>query len=579
VDKLKTRNIFGVEALSTGTFWGHGSPPEGDTYTIEDLDNIVVAAAEYPLQRPAKLGHDKGQKLIQQDGWPAAGWLENVRRVGNKLLVDIMNVPEKVALLIEAGAYRTRSPELIWNLPDSRDPSRIWPRVLTGLSFLGVDIPACSTIDDMVALYGAGDRAGLLRAYEVKEPAGDLHTYGLEDVELLEEEDGWTVRAGERVFVRGVSKEEAERLQSVVQAFAPAPARGMAIILPFDESASYEARLRKIDEALPRTSGEYWWARRTFPEFVVVEVSREDVPLGDTNRDAFAIPYTIDAAGVVMIAGRTEWVPVTSVEVFDLAYAAATGDAEEDDLVSKFSALMEQMEGLIRGKAGAPRLRMWLSEASQGLSSIARKAASRAAGATQAEGPVPATAKVNQQKGGQEMPFDKKEVCMALGLPEVTEDGVVLERVRELSKPQAPDVKLYVARDSQEYTDLTARAEKGDAAEAKVYEMERNAVLDPAVGTKFLPESLEQWQKDYAENPALVKRTLAMLPDLGILGERGTAGGGNEPAAPPADRKGLADRAKKYLADHKTEVHAYVKAHPEDELTPYEAAVLMVQGD
>ena len=109
---LPTRDILNKQILSTGTFWGQGSPPEGDTYTVDDLDGLVSAAAAIPsLHRPMKLGHNKEQRFIAKDGWPAVGWLDNLRREGEKLYADIRKVPEKLADLIDSGGYRGLSPE------------------------------------------------------------------------------------------------------------------------------------------------------------------------------------------------------------------------------------------------------------------------------------------------------------------------------------------------------------------------------------------------------------------------------------------------------------------------------------
>ena len=80
-------SIKDVEIFSTGTW-------NGKEITEKDLDNIVDAFSKTKeVVRPfLKLGHDDNQKLIQNDGLPAAGWVENVRKVGGKLRADFVDI-------------------------------------------------------------------------------------------------------------------------------------------------------------------------------------------------------------------------------------------------------------------------------------------------------------------------------------------------------------------------------------------------------------------------------------------------------------------------------------------------------
>ena len=71
---LKTgNNISGVEIFSCGEW-------NGDEYTIDDLNSIVSTFEETKVGvRPyLKLGHDEEQKLLQEDGLPAAGWVDRI---------------------------------------------------------------------------------------------------------------------------------------------------------------------------------------------------------------------------------------------------------------------------------------------------------------------------------------------------------------------------------------------------------------------------------------------------------------------------------------------------------------------
>lgn len=153
---LLTVDIAGVEILSVGSWHGQGCPADGCTFTTDDLDKIVTAhnATVGTLRPPVKLGHDDDQKLLQADGYPAAGWVTNVRRTGEKLIADLVGVPKKIAELIDAGAYRTRSVELDGNIDIGGTTYDI---VLTGLALLGADLPAVQSLADITKLYATLD--------------------------------------------------------------------------------------------------------------------------------------------------------------------------------------------------------------------------------------------------------------------------------------------------------------------------------------------------------------------------------------------------------------------------------------
>jgi hypothetical protein len=151
---LLTVDIPNVEILSVGSWHGQGCPSSGCTFTTDDLDTIVAshAATAGSLRPPVKLGHDDDQKLLQADGYPAAGWVTNLRRTGEKLIADLVGVPKKIAELMDAGAYRTRSVELDGNIDVGGTTYSI---LLTGLALLGADLPAVTSLADITALYAS----------------------------------------------------------------------------------------------------------------------------------------------------------------------------------------------------------------------------------------------------------------------------------------------------------------------------------------------------------------------------------------------------------------------------------------
>lgn len=143
--ELATVDLKGIEIFAAGTWNGH-------KYSDTDLDAMVSAFAELAgkIDPPVKLGHDDGQRLLQADGYPAAGWVSRLVRKGDKLIADLRDVPAKVAELISAGAYKKISSEVYWNY---KEGGKTYRRVLKAIALLGADLPAVSSIGDIRALY------------------------------------------------------------------------------------------------------------------------------------------------------------------------------------------------------------------------------------------------------------------------------------------------------------------------------------------------------------------------------------------------------------------------------------------
>ncbi len=162
---LETVDLDGVEILATGgPIHGQGSAAGGDYWTTADLRALAAADAELgdELQPPARLGHRPEE--------PAVGWVENVRvnADGSRLLADVKKVPKRVAQLIRAGAYRTRSVEL--GKVRSQRTGKVYEQAVLGLAWLGGRMPAVRTLEDAVRLYAADDGVELRRVYTTPPP-------------------------------------------------------------------------------------------------------------------------------------------------------------------------------------------------------------------------------------------------------------------------------------------------------------------------------------------------------------------------------------------------------------------------
>jgi len=152
---LRTEDLTGVEILRAGVrIHGRGSPREGDLYSRSDLEAMARAARELAgeLHAPVKLGHGD-QRQLREAGIepPAAGWLDNLRVDGERLLADLQAVPRKVADLIRSRAYRSRSLEL--SRVTSQRTGKRYSLVPTGLALLGTTAPAVKGLKDVVSLY------------------------------------------------------------------------------------------------------------------------------------------------------------------------------------------------------------------------------------------------------------------------------------------------------------------------------------------------------------------------------------------------------------------------------------------
>ena len=164
--ELETKNIEGIEIFAAGTW-------NSDIYTVDDLDKMVEAynATKTKVKPFLKLGHNEMQALLEADGLPAAGWIDNLRRIGEKLVADFVGVPKAIYELIKAGSYRTVSSEIYWNF--ALDGEK-YPYLLKAVAILGADIPAVSSLKDIMSLYAKGEPAmayaegAEVKTYEIK---------------------------------------------------------------------------------------------------------------------------------------------------------------------------------------------------------------------------------------------------------------------------------------------------------------------------------------------------------------------------------------------------------------------------
>ena len=130
-----------------------------EIFEFEDSNVLNVILSNFKklkdkLLPPLKLGHDESQKLVQNSGFPSAGWVTDLKRkpLTNKLLAYLSNVPKPIIKLIESGAYKRISAEIYNNYVDP-DTNEAFGPAMRAVSILGADVPRIKTLKDLAIIY------------------------------------------------------------------------------------------------------------------------------------------------------------------------------------------------------------------------------------------------------------------------------------------------------------------------------------------------------------------------------------------------------------------------------------------
>lgn len=281
-EDMETVDISNVEILAVGTWRG---TPETKTYNRKDLDEVVKSFKELTgnkqlnYEPPIKLGHDAGQKLLQKDGYPAAGWISSLKRVGDKLVANIKEVPKKIGDIVKAGGYKKVSSEVYHEYEMG---GKVYPLVLKAVSFLGGDIPAVKTLEDIVAQYGDSQEDQLdIVIYEMGEKSEvtfDELSSGLEEW-LSKVEDKIKGKIGAPAF-RTFASEVKGRLKAMLA----------------KETQHEESLQGKIDQVrqayyaqTASIANKESWVRDIYDDAIIV----------DTPAGMFRLPFTMNEEGVI----------------------------------------------------------------------------------------------------------------------------------------------------------------------------------------------------------------------------------------------------------------------------------------
>jgi hypothetical protein len=118
----------GIEAMAVGT-------ANGIDFTLDDLKETIRAFKEQKLagKLPVKIGHHDDSTQ------PAFGWIVDMRLSGDRLLIDVDDVPEETAQEVREGRWRHVSMELLRN---AKRGGRSYKWIPDAVALLGAARPA-----------------------------------------------------------------------------------------------------------------------------------------------------------------------------------------------------------------------------------------------------------------------------------------------------------------------------------------------------------------------------------------------------------------------------------------------------
>lgn len=145
---MAENTLRNVELLRAGRW----KASQGDgTITEEDM-NAVVESFRTINQiggfRPVlKLGHAEMQRFFGgEEGQPNLGFVTNVRRAGETVVADFVDMAPALFDMVKAGRYHQLSIEM---LRQAKYAGQSFKNVLTAVALLGVEFPAVKSLKDL----------------------------------------------------------------------------------------------------------------------------------------------------------------------------------------------------------------------------------------------------------------------------------------------------------------------------------------------------------------------------------------------------------------------------------------------
>lgn len=443
---LMTRDLTDIEILDIGN-WDASTGPLKITAKFADelVENTNELIALGLLAPPAKLGHPKmeDQSLLQQEGWPAAGWVKNLRREGSKIIGDVVKVPEKLADLIEAAGYRKVSAEFWKSFGKVSGKGKSYGPVLTAIALLGEELPAVSTLDDMLALFRAGARPAVVQLSGSSKDRVVLLEKKTDDTDDGEDLIRAAEEFGERIAERTKGKVGAPRLRAFI-----------------DE-------IRKRVRALVGT--------------------KHEAELDDESLDEAAVAaakHSFDTAG-----GEPEWIEIDPAELPKQAFAIADGDDGADwRLPHHF-----ERDGVLHAHAGGIRAAL---AALSGLKDVSEEALAAARSHLEEHA---RRAGIGDDKA-KEADMANKAVATALGLPEDADDAAILAKIGELK--QGAEQLSATQETVKQLAAAEATRRAGERVEAAIH-ARKIRPAEREFWVELAKEKPEQFEQHVEKLPAL----------------------------------------------------------------------------
>jgi len=509
LNELETVDIENVEILAVGKWNGVPSTKE---YTKKDLDELVrsfkALSSDEKLnyEPPLKLGHDEHQKLLQKDGYPAAGWVKVLKRIGNKLVASFGEVPKKIGDIIKAGGYKKVSSEIYhdYAMGDYK-----FPLVLKAVALLGGDIPAVKTIADIQAQYSQEDGVDVV-IYEFGEQSVSLE-------EILSDIDSWLEKAEVAIHgkvgspaIRTYLKEVKLKLRNLI---------GKETKLA--EELNLDRKLRLIYDAFyemiqPITLGEsYPYIREMHKDHIIMEKGNEHYKIPFSEKDGEVVFDMENAVKVKLVYEPTkeklmefkEWDVAYINDLPDSAFAyIRSGGEKDEDGKTVPRALRFLPYKNIQGNVDLPHLRNALARLTQTSLTIAEQAKARKVLVAAAE-----KAGVGDYEKEERM---EKELRELLKTDETTD---ILEVVRKLVEEKEEKVVSLVEYEATE--------KKVTALETKLAERERDERVTKAINSGKITPAQKEWADKYAmSDPSGFDSFIEKQPVVVQLGEIGSSG-------------------------------------------------------
>jgi len=509
LDELETVDIENVEILAVGKWNGVPSTKE---YTKKDLDELVrsfkALSSDEKLnyEPPLKLGHDEHQKLLQKDGYPAAGWVKALKRIGNKLVASFGEVPKKIGDIIKAGGYKKVSSEIYhdYAMGDYK-----FPLVLKAVALLGGDIPAVKTIADIQAQYSQEDGVDVV-IYEFGEQSVSLE-------EILSDIDSWLEKAEVAIHgkvgspaIRTYLKEVKLKLRNLI---------GKETKLA--EELNLDRKLRLIYDAFyemiqPITPGEsYPYIREMHKDHIIMEKGNEHYKIPFSEKDGEVVFDMENAVKVKLVYEPTkeklmefkEWDVAYINDLPDSAFAyIRSGGEKDEDGKTVPRALRFLPYKNIQGNVDLPHLRNALARLTQTSLTIAEQAKARKVLVAAAE-----KAGVGDYEKEERM---EKELRELLKTDETTD---ILEVVRKLVAEKEEKVVSLVEYEATE--------KKVTALETKLAERERDERVTKAINSGKITPAQKEWADKYAmSDPSGFDSFIEKQPVVVQLSEIGSSG-------------------------------------------------------